>query len=46
VTTEAYGAGKQLAPRPEHSSLDLAKLRATGFVPEDASVALRRYLGG
>jgi dTDP-4-dehydrorhamnose 3,5-epimerase len=46
VTTEAYGAGKHLAPRPRHSSLDLARLRATGFVPEDASVALRRYLAG
>ena len=46
VTTEAYGAGKQLAPRPEHSSLDLTKLRATGFVPEDASAVLQRYLAG
>ncbi|HEY0237379.1 MAG TPA: bifunctional dTDP-4-dehydrorhamnose 3,5-epimerase family protein/NAD(P)-dependent oxidoreductase [Friedmanniella sp.] len=46
VTTEAYGAGKRLAPRPRHSDLDLAKLEATGFVPEDATVALRRYLGG
>ena len=44
VSTETYGAGKQLAPRPEHSSFDLARLRATGFVPEEASVALRRYL--
>ena len=44
VSTETYGAGKQLAPRPEHSSFDLGRLRATGFVPEDASVALRRYL--
>jgi dTDP-4-dehydrorhamnose reductase/dTDP-4-dehydrorhamnose 3,5-epimerase len=46
VTTEAYGAGKDLAPRPQHSSLDLARLQATGFVGEDASVALRRYLAG
>ena len=46
VTTAAYGAGKQLAPRPQHSGLDLARLRATGFVPEDASVALHRYLAG
>jgi dTDP-4-dehydrorhamnose 3,5-epimerase len=44
VTTAAYGAGKQLAPRPRHSSLDLTRLRGTGFVPEDAAVALGRYL--
>ena len=44
VTSEAYAAGKQLAPRPRHSTLDLARLEATGFVPEPASVALRRYL--
>ena len=46
VSTETYGAGKQLAPRPQHSSFDLARLRATGFVPEEASVALERYLAG
>jgi dTDP-4-dehydrorhamnose reductase/dTDP-4-dehydrorhamnose 3,5-epimerase len=46
VSTEAYAAGKQLAPRPRHSSLDLARLRATGFVPEEASAALRRYVTG
>nr|WP_183341098.1 bifunctional dTDP-4-dehydrorhamnose 3,5-epimerase family protein/NAD(P)-dependent oxidoreductase [Microlunatus antarcticus] len=46
VSTEAYGAGKQLAPRPRHSALDLARLEATGFVPEDASAALRRYVAG
>ena len=44
VSTETYGAGKQLAPRPEHSRFDLARLRATGFVPEKAAVALERYL--
>ena len=44
VSTEAYGAGKQLAPRPQHSGLDLTKLRATGFVPEESSTALERYL--
>ncbi|SER36002.1 sugar nucleotide-binding protein [Microlunatus flavus] len=46
VSTEAYGAGKQLAPRPRHSTLDLSRLEATGFVPEDAAEALRRYLTG
>ncbi|MGI3782342.1 MAG: sugar nucleotide-binding protein [Janthinobacterium lividum] len=44
VTSEAYAAGKELAPRPQHSSLDLARLQATGFVSERASVALERYL--
>jgi len=44
VTTEEYFAGKDLAPRPLHSVLDLAKLRATGFAPEDAQTALERYV--
>jgi dTDP-4-dehydrorhamnose reductase len=44
VTTEEYFAGKELAPRPLRSSLDLSKLRATGFEPEDARSALERYL--
>ncbi|GAA4673069.1 bifunctional dTDP-4-dehydrorhamnose 3,5-epimerase family protein/NAD(P)-dependent oxidoreductase [Nocardioides nanhaiensis] len=43
-TTEEYGAGKQLAPRPLTSTLDLAKIRATGFEPEPALEALDRYL--
>jgi dTDP-4-dehydrorhamnose reductase/dTDP-4-dehydrorhamnose 3,5-epimerase len=45
VTTEAYAAGKALSPRPVNSTLDLAKIRATGFEPEDALTALRRYCG-
>jgi dTDP-4-dehydrorhamnose 3,5-epimerase len=44
VTTEEYFAGKDLAPRPLRSVMDLAKLRATGFEPEDARAALQRYL--
>jgi dTDP-4-dehydrorhamnose 3,5-epimerase len=43
VSTEAYGVGRLLAPRPRNSALDLTKLRGTGFEPEDAVVALRRY---
>ena len=43
TTTTAYGAGKALAPRPQHSALSLAKLRATGFEPEDAFSAMARY---
>lgn len=44
VDTATYSAGKHLAPRPLRSSLDLAKLRSTGFDPEDALAALRRYV--
>jgi len=44
VTTEEYFAGKELAPRPLRSVMDLAKLRATGFEPEDARTALERYV--
>ena len=45
VTTEEYYAGKDgLSPRPLRSVMDLAKIEATGFEPEDALVALRRYL--
>jgi dTDP-4-dehydrorhamnose 3,5-epimerase len=43
TTTEAYGAGKQLAPRPRRSTLRLDKLRSTGYEPEDALTALARY---
>jgi dTDP-4-dehydrorhamnose 3,5-epimerase len=43
VTTEEYDAGRTSAPRPRNSALDLSKLIATGFEPEDALVALRRY---
>ena len=44
VTTEQYGQGKDLAQRPRHSTLALDKIRATGFEPEDAFAALRRYM--
>ena len=46
VSTEEYFAGKDLAPRPLRSVMDLAKIEATGFVPEDALVALERYVAG
>ena len=46
VTTAEYYAGKEgIAPRPEHSALDLARIRATGFAPRDQDAALRAYLG-
>ena len=49
TTTAAYAdgvlaQGKPFAPRPLGSAMSLAKLRATGFEPEDALVALDRYL--
>ena len=44
VSTEEYAAGKQLAPRPRHSTMDLTKIEATGFSPSDGSTALAAYL--
>jgi dTDP-4-dehydrorhamnose 3,5-epimerase/reductase len=44
VSTETYGDGKNLAPRPRHSVLDLTKIKSTGFVPRDGDEALACYL--
>ncbi len=44
VSAEVYGAGKDLAPRPQHSALDLTKIVATGFEPVDGAEALAAYL--
>jgi dTDP-4-dehydrorhamnose reductase len=44
TTTAAYAAGKNLAPRPRHSTLSLDKITATGFSPGDGLEALQRYL--
>lgn len=44
TSTEEYFADKQAAPRPANSTLDLAKIEATGFVIPDADEALRKYL--
>jgi dTDP-4-dehydrorhamnose 3,5-epimerase len=43
VSTEQYAAGTPMAPRPPSGVLDLAKIRATGFEPEDHVEALRAY---
>lgn len=43
ISTEQYMAGKEAAPRPATSVLDLNKLEATGFEPTDAAQALRDY---
>jgi dTDP-4-dehydrorhamnose 3,5-epimerase len=44
VSTAAYFAGKQAAPRPLHSVLDLGRLTAAGFTPRDQLEALEAYL--
>ncbi len=44
VTAAEYGAGKNLAPRPQHSALALDKLRATGFEPALVADSLSAYL--
>ncbi|WP_193609709.1 sugar nucleotide-binding protein [Nocardioides lijunqiniae] len=46
ITTEQYAVGKTLAPRPASSTMSLAKLASTGFVPVDAATALRDYVTG
>jgi dTDP-4-dehydrorhamnose 3,5-epimerase len=44
VSTEEYYAGKEgIAPRPLHSTLDLAKIKATGFEPRDWETVLKEY---
>lgn len=46
VSTEEYYAGKEgIAPRPLQSTLNLAKIQATGFSPRNWEVALKEYLG-
>ena len=45
VTTEEYYAGKEgIAPRPLQSTLDLTKIRNTGFDPRDWRESLKDYL--
>jgi dTDP-4-dehydrorhamnose 3,5-epimerase len=45
VSTDEYYAGKEgIAPRPLQSTLDLAKIKATGFTPREWRQALREYL--
>ena len=48
VTTEEYYASAKgpIAPRPEHSTLDLSKLEATGFRMPDWEQSLREYVRG
>ncbi|GMM97525.1 sugar nucleotide-binding protein [Microbacterium sp. MTN4-26] len=45
TTSEYYAkATTPVAPRPANSTLDIARLVATCFTPEEAAVALRNYL--
>ncbi len=45
VTTEEYYRGKDgIAPRPPQSTLDLSKIKATGFMPPDWREKLDEYL--
>ncbi|WP_040162194.1 sugar nucleotide-binding protein [Nigerium massiliense] len=44
TSTEEYGRGKQMAPRPTHSVLRLDKIQAAGFEPVDGDEALVAYL--
>ncbi len=44
VTTTEYGQGKEMSPRPQHSTLDLSRIRATGFDVPDAAAELAAYL--
>lgn len=46
VSTREYAAGKDMAPRPTHSTLSLSKLTSTGYAPADQLDVLRRYLEG
>jgi len=46
VSTEEYAVGKQMAPRPLHSTLDLTKLESTGFRPTPVAEALAAYVEG
>ena len=44
VGTAQYFAGRQAAPRPLDSTLDLTRIAASGFVPAPAIERLRQYL--
>lgn len=45
VTTEAYYAGKTgIAPRPLQSTLNIAKIKAVGFSPQNWEESLRSYI--
>ena len=45
TTAAEWGKGKDLAPRPEHSTLDLSRIEASGFTPATTAHRLREHLG-
>ena len=46
VTTDAYytGAQERIASRPEHSALDLARIKSAGYSPESWQMRLGQYV--
>jgi dTDP-4-dehydrorhamnose 3,5-epimerase len=44
VSTAEYFKGKDAAPRPLNSMLDLSKIKATGFEPPLSSIRLESYM--
>lgn len=44
VSTQEYEAGRRTSPRPQHSTLDLTRITAAGFVPPGAGARLQVYL--
>jgi dTDP-4-dehydrorhamnose reductase/dTDP-4-dehydrorhamnose 3,5-epimerase len=44
VSSEKYGSGRSMAPRPQHSTLDLGKIVETGYEPTPWRDGLKRYL--
>ena len=44
ISTDEYFKGKEAAPRPLKSTLNLTRIKATGFEPASASLRLAEYL--
>lgn len=44
ITTDEYFAGRSVAPRPLNSLLDLSKIEASGFIPQDSATRIDDYL--
>ena len=44
ISTAEYFAGKQVAPRPLVSTMDLSKIEALGFKPSDSMQLLEAYV--
>ncbi|WP_165218740.1 bifunctional dTDP-4-dehydrorhamnose 3,5-epimerase family protein/NAD(P)-dependent oxidoreductase [Schaalia sp. ZJ1691] len=44
ISTEEYFAGQDVAPRPLNSVLNLTKIEATGFTPENSMKRLEEYV--